>query len=189
MLQIVLKPEHIQLATGSYAKSHLAPLGFLQKYTQTSANQATTTDGLNSDGSGLTLAPAVLPCINPSELLTALLEKEEQNKTTGSQNKRKGGHNSDPSKRVKSDNSSQQGSTTPITTTPALNDYVPLGPSGHNSEGEQEEESENDVLAFRDAKVAKEKADKPEKVIIMTDKKRKVNEISEKVIKAIKNKR
>ena len=70
-----------------------------------------------------------------------------------------------------------------------MNDYVPLGPRGHNSEGEQEEESEDDVLLFRDAKVAKEKADKPEKVIIMTDKKRKVNEISEKVIKAIKNKR
>ena len=85
IIQIILKPEHIQLATGSYAKFHLTPLGFLQKYTQTSANQGATADG-NSDGNSLTLAPAVLPCIKPSELLTALLEKEEQNKT--GQNKR-----------------------------------------------------------------------------------------------------
>ena len=182
-IQIVLKPEHIQLATGSYAKSHLAPLGFLQKYTQTSANQGVTADG-TSDGNGLTLASTVLPCIDPYELLTALLEKEERNKT--GQSKRKGGHNSDLSKRVKTDNSnnSQQDSTT----TPALNDYVPLGPSGHNSEGD-EGKDENEVLLFRDAKVVKEKAGKHEKVIVMTDKKRKVNEISEKVIKAIKNKR
>ena len=183
-IQIVLKPEHIQLATGSYAKSHLAPLGFLQKYTQTSANQGANADG-NSDWNSLTLAPVVLPCINPSELLTALLEKEEQNKT--GQTKRKGGHNSDPSKKGKSDNQQQES-----TATPALNDYVPLGPSGHNSEGEQEEEGDegkDEVLLFRDAKVAKEKAGKPEKVIIMTDKKRKVNEISEKVIKVIKSKR